>query len=117
MTVFPSGADEDNFRSFVRIFRIGATPEMQERLESIRFDWQPVLAEIQTQTLVLHRRDDHVAAFHNGEHCAQQIPGARFIPLEGDIHFPWLGDWQSVLTPVLEFLLGGDSGGVANLAE
>jgi pimeloyl-ACP methyl ester carboxylesterase/DNA-binding XRE family transcriptional regulator len=116
MMVFPSGADEDNFRSFVRIFRIAATPDMQEGLESVRFDW-PALAEIQTQTLVLHRRDDQCAAFHNGEHCAQQIRGARFIPLEGDIHFPWLGDWQSVLTPVLEFLLGDDSTGVTKLAE
>jgi pimeloyl-ACP methyl ester carboxylesterase len=117
MSAFPSGADEANFRSFVRIFRIAATPEMQEHLESVRFELQLVLAEIQAPTLVLHRRDDQLAAFRIGEHCAQQIPGARFIPLEGDIHFPWLGDWQSVITPVLEFLLGDDSDRIAPLAE
>jgi hypothetical protein len=60
---------------------------------------------------LLHRRDDQLAPFSSGEFFAQHIPGARFIPLQGNIHFPWLGDWRSVVTPVLEFLLGDDCSG------
>ena len=105
MKLLPSGADEETFRSFVRIFRIAATPDMQDRLETVRWDRQSVLSEIRTPTLVVHRRDDQATPFAVGEQCAQQIPGARLVPLEGDAHFPWLGDWQSVVTPTLEFLL------------
>jgi pimeloyl-ACP methyl ester carboxylesterase/transcriptional regulator with XRE-family HTH domain len=109
MRLIPSGADEETFRSFVRIFRIAATPDMQECLETVRFDPQPVVSEIRAPTLVLHRRDDRASAFAAGERCAQQIKGARFIPLDGDIHFPWLGDWKAVVAPTLEFLLADDS--------
>ena len=31
------------------------------------------------------------------------------VPLEGDAHFEWVGDWQSVVTPLLEFILGCSS--------
>ena len=37
------------------------------------------------------------------------ITGARFVPLEGDAHFPWAGDWQSVVEPMLNFLFGRSS--------
>jgi hypothetical protein len=47
----------------------------------------------------------------NRTYFAQHIPGARFVPLQGNIHFPWQGDWRSVVTPVLEFLLGDDFSG------
>jgi hypothetical protein len=32
------------------------------------------------------------------------IPNARFVPLEGRDHFPWLGDFESVLRAIAEFL-------------
>jgi pimeloyl-ACP methyl ester carboxylesterase len=105
MKLVPSGADEETFRSWVRIFRMAATPDMQDRLETVRWDRQSVLSEIRTPTLVLHRRDDQATPFAIGEHCAQQIPGARFVPLDGDAHVQWLGDCLSVVTPTLEFLL------------
>jgi pimeloyl-ACP methyl ester carboxylesterase/DNA-binding XRE family transcriptional regulator len=111
MRAFPSGADEDNFRIFVRMVTIAASPEMQDCLETVSFDGQLNLSEIQVPTLVLHRRDDQLAPFSSGEYFAQHIPGARFVPLQGNIHFPWQGDWRSVVTPVLEFLLGDDFSG------
>lgn len=114
MRAFPSGVDEENFRIFVWMQRIAASAEVQERLETVRFDGHLVLDEVQVPTLVLHRRDDQLAAFSIGEHCAQQIPKARFIPLEGDIHFPWLGDWHSVISPILEFLMEDASAGLAS---
>jgi hypothetical protein len=29
------------------------------------------------------------------------------VPLDGDAHFPWAGDWQAVVAPVLDFLRAG----------
>jgi len=109
MQVFPSGVAEETFRNFVHVFRIAATPEMQEGLETVSFDLDPVLPTITTPTLVLHRRGDQAAPFADGQDLARRIPGARFVPLEGDAHFEWVGDCQSVVTPMLEFILGESS--------
>jgi pimeloyl-ACP methyl ester carboxylesterase len=105
MRAFPSGADEATFRSFLRIFQLAAPVEMQERLETVRFGADTLLAQIQAPTLVLHRRGDQMASFANGQYYARHIPRTRFLPLDGEAHFPWVGDWQSVVTPILDFLL------------
>jgi pimeloyl-ACP methyl ester carboxylesterase len=107
---FPSGTDAENFRSFVQIHRMAASVETQERLEEVQFGVQDVLAQIKAPTLILHRRDDRMASFENGQQYARHIPGARFLPLEGDVHFPWIGDWQSVVAPILAFLLEDEAG-------
>jgi pimeloyl-ACP methyl ester carboxylesterase len=41
-----------------------------------------------------------------GQELARRIPGARFIPLEGDAHFYFVDDWQSIIRPMLDFLVG-----------
>ena len=107
---FPSGVDEETFRSFVQMFRIAATPEMQEQLETVSFDLvEASLPRITVPTLVLHRRGDQATTFACGQELVRRIPGARFAPLEGDAHFPWVGDWQSVVDPMLNFLLSPSS--------
>jgi pimeloyl-ACP methyl ester carboxylesterase len=106
---FPSGVDGETFRSFVQMFRIAATPEMQEQLETVSFDLGDSLRKITAPTLVLHRRGDQAVTFAQGQGLARRIPGARFVPLEGDAHFPWVGDWQSVVDPMLNFLLSPSS--------
>jgi pimeloyl-ACP methyl ester carboxylesterase len=78
---------------------------LQEQLEAIDFGVQRLVGDITAPTLVLHRRGDQMASFANAEYYARHIRGARFIPLEGDAHFPWSGDWRSVVTPILDFLL------------
>jgi pimeloyl-ACP methyl ester carboxylesterase/transcriptional regulator with XRE-family HTH domain len=109
MNFFPSGVDGETFRSFVQIFRIAATPEMQEQLENVRFDLEACLPELTVPTLVLQRRGDQATPFARGERLARRITGAHFVPLEGDAHFPWVGDWQSVVEPMLNFLFGQSS--------
>ena len=109
MNFFPSGVDGETFRSFVQIFRIAATPEMQEQLENVRFDLEACLPELTVPTLVLQRRGDQATPFARGERLARRITGAHFVPLEGDAHFPWVGDSQSVVEPMLNFLFGQSS--------
>lgn len=70
------------------------------------FDNQAALAQISTPSLVLHRKGDQVCRFGWGQYLARRLPNAQFVPLEGDAHYPWVGDAESVLRPTLEFLTG-----------
>lgn len=66
-------------------------------------DVRPVLPTIRVPTLVLHRADDHVP-IEGARWMAEQIPGARFIELPGGPHFPFLGDWEAVVSTIREFV-------------
>ncbi len=63
-----------------------------------------LLGSIDVPTLVLHRRHDRAIPFDLGRELAAGIPGATFVPLPGNDHFPWYGDPDSVVRPVLSFL-------------
>jgi class 3 adenylate cyclase/pimeloyl-ACP methyl ester carboxylesterase len=104
---FPSGADADTFASLGRMLGNSATPEMAERLEAVVAETQSLLSRISVPTLVLHRRGDQVCPVEWGQYLARRIPEARFVALEGDAHFPWVGDFESVLQPTIEFLTVG----------
>ncbi|EXG81414.1 alpha/beta fold hydrolase [Cryptosporangium arvum] len=67
-------------------------------------DLRGALAGVRAPTLVLHRREDRAIPFALGREVAAGIPGARFVPLEGDVHPPWLGDSGPVLDALLPFL-------------
>ena len=107
---FPSGADPETFRSLVRMLRDSTSEEMAAKLQDVRFDTQAVLSTITTPTLVLHRKGDQACHFRFGQYLARRLPDAQFVPLEGDAHYPWVGDAESVLRPTLEFLTGGGGG-------
>ena len=59
---------------------------------------------IKTPTLVMHRKGDATIGFKEGLELASLIPNALFVPLEGDIHMYFLGDTESVLNNIFEFL-------------
>src|SRR5690606_25132913 len=76
-------------------------------LESVfRFDVADLLESVRAPTLVMHRRGDHAIPSRLGVELAARIPNARLVQLEGNHHFPWLGDWEPVATLVEDFLLG-----------
>lgn len=81
-----------------------ALPRAYELLS--KTDVRGVLPSISAPTLVLHRRDDAVVAIDNGRYLASRIPGARLVELEGADHLPFLGDFDSVLDEIEEFLTG-----------
>jgi class 3 adenylate cyclase len=67
-------------------------------------DLSHLLAKVSVPTLVIHRRGDQVP-FAGGRELASKIPGARFIPLEGNNHLPSTHDEaMELVTPILEFL-------------
>ena len=105
---FPSGLDPDTFVSFGRMLQDSATPEMVEQLDGVHAETQSLLSGITLPALVIHRRGDQVARFEWGRYLARRLPNARFVPLDGDVHFPWVGDADSVLNPTIEFLTADD---------
>lgn len=83
-----------------------ASPDMAADLLAAMYSWDVVklLPSIRVPTLVIHRRKDRAVPARQGREIAASIPNARFVPLDGNIHFPWMGDTDSVLRAISDFL-------------
>jgi pimeloyl-ACP methyl ester carboxylesterase len=92
--------------AFAQYERESASPEVAARMLelSYRVDVGDSAARVLAPTLVLHRDRDRAVPLAQGELLADSIPGARFIPLPGRTHVPYLGDAAAVLRPVRRFL-------------
>jgi pimeloyl-ACP methyl ester carboxylesterase len=105
-------ATDEQIHARASFQRLSASPGAVLQLERMNaeIDVRPVLPTIRVPTLVLHRTEDpnpiEVARW-----TAEQIPGARFVELPGGPHFPYLGDSQSVLREIEEFVRGVYEGG------
>ena len=111
--MFMPGSDTAAVESFATNQRKAATAEMASQLLDLtyRIDVTDLLAQVRVPTVVIHRDRDRAMPFHLGRELASSIPDVRLVPLDGRIHFPWLGDADSVLRAISEFL--GDSGQTA----
>jgi pimeloyl-ACP methyl ester carboxylesterase len=105
----PSMADDPKAIAWLgRYRRLSITPGAlaQLFLMFLEIDVRAVLPTINVPTLVMHRRGDRVVNRRAGEWMAAQIPGARYVELQGQDHFPWFGDTAAFLDEVEEFLTG-----------
>jgi len=105
----PSLADDERAMAWLGRFRRSSiTPGAlaQLFLMFLEIDVRAVLPTIAVPTLVLHRRGDRVVNWRAGQWMAEQIPGARYVELPGQDHFPWLGDVDRVLEEIEEFVTG-----------
>ena len=104
--LFLPGADEASIHWFTRLQREATSAEMAAELIDLTFrlNVADLLPKIHIPTLVMHRRGDRAIPFRMGIELAAMIPGARFIPLEGRIHLPYLGDVESIINAMAEFL-------------
>ena len=99
------GADNPAFRQmFTSQFMPGATPEQADFFNELQrrttspecaaryltaageIDVSGLLSKVTTPTLVMHARGDARVPFELGRSMAAGIPGARFIPLQGQNH-------------------------------
>ena len=103
---FPSGTDRETFQSLARMLHESTTQEVTDKFVEAdgMLDNQSKLREIATPVLVIHRRGDQVVPFAWGQYMARRLPNVSFLPLDGDAHFPWVDDAESVLRPTIEFL-------------
>jgi pimeloyl-ACP methyl ester carboxylesterase/DNA-binding CsgD family transcriptional regulator len=63
-----------------------------------------LLPQVTTPALVLHRRGDRTVPIGHGRELAALLPNARFLPLGGDSHLPWLDDQRELHRALAGFL-------------
>jgi pimeloyl-ACP methyl ester carboxylesterase/DNA-binding CsgD family transcriptional regulator len=67
-------------------------------------DQRELLPLVTTPSLVLHRRGDRAVPVRHGREVAALLPNARFVPLSGDAHMPWLDDQRELHRALAGFL-------------
>jgi DNA-binding CsgD family transcriptional regulator len=97
------GADAAARAWFARLQHEAATPEMAAALLLNRLNSGNLAENVVVPTLVLHRRSDLAVAFEDGRRLAAMLPNARLVPLEGDVHLPFLGDSDALVRAILDF--------------
>jgi class 3 adenylate cyclase len=105
----PSLADDPRAREFQgRFERQAASPMRVHQLFQMFLDAdvREALPLIQAPTLVMHRRGDRAVNYRAARWLAEQIEGARYLELEGEDHFPWIGASEPPLAAIEEFLTG-----------
>jgi serine/threonine protein kinase len=105
----PSRANDSAFCSWWATYlRMGASPGAVLALTKMnaQIDIRHILKSIQVPTLVLHRTGDRCLKVEEGRFLADEIPGAKFVALEGNDHLPFVGNQDDFLDPMAEFLTG-----------
>jgi len=100
--------DHEFARRLATYYRYSASPSAAVALlrMNTQIDVRHVLPAISVPALILHRTGDLDVNIEEGRWLASQIPGARFVELQGDDHMPWAGDQDSIVEEVQEFLTG-----------
>ena len=114
--IAPTAQGGELQRRFWGLFeRAGASPAMARALieASMQADVSTILPTIQAPTLVLHRRQE-VFPLASGRYLAGAIPDARLVELDGEDHAFWVGDVESVVVELEDFLTGVRTAPTAN---
>jgi pimeloyl-ACP methyl ester carboxylesterase/DNA-binding winged helix-turn-helix (wHTH) protein len=87
-SLFVPGGTAEQMDWFNELQRKTTTPELAVRIRLVSdyMDIVDLLPRVKAPTLVLHCRDDAVQPFEEGRFLAANIPGARFVGLEGRNH-------------------------------
>jgi pimeloyl-ACP methyl ester carboxylesterase len=112
----PSLTSEGHAQRFGAFERAVGSPAMvRARMDmSLGIDVTPVLETLTVPTLVLHRVGDLAVPRSAAREMASAIPGARYVESEGEDHIPWVGDSDSVLDAIEQFLTGARQAGDGN---
>ncbi|MEZ4452114.1 MAG: alpha/beta fold hydrolase [Nannocystaceae bacterium] len=105
----PSLAGDATFRDWwSRYLRAGASPGAAETVlrRMAEADVRGLLGSIAAPTLILHRSEDRLVPITSARATAAAIPGALFRELPGADHLPAVGDTETHLGAVRDFLAG-----------
>jgi DNA-binding CsgD family transcriptional regulator len=94
-------SDTDRALRFAAYLRSGAGPDHYLRDE---FDVGPLLGQLRTPLLVLHRREVPFPTVELARKVASSVAGARFLLLEGAALMPFFGDTGPVVAAINAFL-------------
>jgi pimeloyl-ACP methyl ester carboxylesterase/DNA-binding CsgD family transcriptional regulator len=67
-------------------------------------DLRAILPRLTMPALVLHRRGDRTVPIARGREVAALLPNARFVPLTGDSHLPYVDDQRELQRALAGFL-------------
>jgi predicted ATPase/pimeloyl-ACP methyl ester carboxylesterase/DNA-binding CsgD family transcriptional regulator len=113
----PSVARDERFvRWWATYLRMSASPGAAAALVRMnsQIDIRQVLPAIRVPTLVVHRTGDQEPRVEVGRYMAERIPGAKYVEQPGDDHLPFVGDQDTLLDAVEEFLTGAPTAAVAD---
>jgi class 3 adenylate cyclase len=98
---------------FARMQRLAASPNEARVIARAMtdLDVREQLPRIRVPTLVMHRPKELVWDVRHSRYLAENIAGARYVELEGEDSFPFVGDSDAIVEEVEEFLTGGRRGG------
>jgi class 3 adenylate cyclase/pimeloyl-ACP methyl ester carboxylesterase len=98
---------------FARLQRLAASPSEARVLlnAAVDLDVREVLPRIGVPTLVMHRRGDEAWDVRHSRYLAAHIPGARYVELAGVDSLPFIGDSDTIIEEIEEFLTGTRTGG------
>src|SRR5262249_49718490 len=101
-----SAFDAATLQWYLRFRQEALAHEMSANLVTLLWnvDVRDLLSKVKVPTLVIHYREDRLIPFEAGLELAAGIPAARFVPLEGDAHFFFLGDTGPLRRAIAEFL-------------
>jgi DNA-binding winged helix-turn-helix (wHTH) protein/pimeloyl-ACP methyl ester carboxylesterase len=105
----PSRLHDPVFREWWSTYlRMGASPGAALALTKMNadIDVRHVLPTVRVPTLILHRVGDQCLTIDEARFLAGRIPGARLVELPGEDHLPFVGDQDSMLDEIEEFLTG-----------
>jgi class 3 adenylate cyclase len=109
VATIPSLAQDPSIQpAAARMLRQAASPATAAAVirMMLQLDVRPILPSIRVPTLVMHRRDVEVWPIENGRYLADHIEGARFVELPGADFGLEIGDVDSVVDEIEEFLTG-----------
>ena len=107
----PSMLGDEQYRRWVNRFeRQSATPADLHAMVQLdcEIDVRHVLGAISVPTLVIHRTGDRINRVEQARWIAEQIPGAEYLELPGEDHFPYAGDQDAVVAAIEQFVTGRD---------
>lgn len=110
------GADPEFGRWWASNLRASMSPAAARAMVAMNaaIDVREALPAIHVPTLVIHRSGDAATPVEGGRFLADKIDGAKLLELPGADHFPWMGDAESLLVAVEEFVTGHRAGSVSN---
>jgi class 3 adenylate cyclase len=100
--------DEEFVQRWARFERMSSSPGMVRQIlrMTARVDARDILPTVAVPTLILHRTGDSTIPVEVARYMAERIPGAKYVELAGDDHLWFVGDIDSVLDEIEEFLTG-----------
>ncbi len=105
---FIPGASEEEKRWFNDLCRVSTSPEGAERFYRAfgMIDVSNLLSRVSTPTLVVHATEDKRIPIEQAQKLAAEIPGARFVALEGQNHILLESEpaWPRFVAEIRRFL-------------